>query len=172
MRIGGYADAHPPYAFFTCQTAHLPPSLKLRRASLQTRHSRRRRRAFPQRDGAQVVKWYPPRRGVGGAPTGARVQRHPVGYAMTRHARALARRPASHNAGRAPLGAPPWRFVAGGRASVCGISSAARAASSSQPSHSAWRAGPRTSRGAVTSRRRRTPHLAPLSGSSLENAPR
>jgi hypothetical protein len=61
-------------------------------------------------------------------------------------------------------------FWPGSRASVCGISSATRAASSSQPSRSAWRAGSRTSRGAVTSHSRRTPHLSPLSGSSLENA--
>src|SRR6516164_1405689 len=31
-----------------------------------------------------------------------------------RHARRLARRLASHNAGRSPLGAPPWRFWASG----------------------------------------------------------
>ena len=41
---------------------------------------------------------------------------------MTRHAEALARRPASPcDRGRAPLGAPPWRFSAVGRASVSGI---------------------------------------------------
>src|SRR5262249_8444147 len=38
----------------------------------------------------------------------------PVGHAMTRHARRLARRLASHDAGRSPLGAPPWRFLAPG----------------------------------------------------------
>jgi hypothetical protein len=47
----------------------------------------------------------------------------PVGHAMTRHARRLARRLASHNAGRSPLGAPPWRFFTRGRASVSGIAS-------------------------------------------------
>src|SRR5262249_59139330 len=31
-----------------------------------------------------------------------------------RHARRLARRLASHDAGRSPLGAPPWRFWASG----------------------------------------------------------
>src|SRR5262249_40171264 len=36
---------------------------------------------------------------------------------------ALARRLASHNAGRSPLGAPPWRFFTRGRASVSGIAS-------------------------------------------------
>src|SRR5262249_1743960 len=36
---------------------------------------------------------------------------------------ALARRLASRNAGRSPLGAPPWRFFTRGRASVSGIAS-------------------------------------------------
>ena len=35
--------------------------------------------SFPRRICARVLKLSPPRRGVGGAPTGARVQRHPVG---------------------------------------------------------------------------------------------
>ena len=39
---------------------------------------------------------------------------HPCGVHMTRHARRLARRLASHDAGRSPLGAPPWRFWAPG----------------------------------------------------------
>ncbi len=47
----------------------------------------------------------------------------PVGRIMTRYARRLARRLASHNAGRSPLGAPPWRFFTRGRASVSGIAS-------------------------------------------------
>ena len=66
-----------------------------------------------------------PERGVGGAPRNVRVQRHPLGVPsvrhktrvnalMTRHARRLARRLASHDAGRSPLGAPPWRFWASG----------------------------------------------------------
>src|SRR6476661_9643003 len=36
---------------------------------------------------------------------------------------ALVRRDASHDAGRSPLDAPPWRFLAGGRASISGIAS-------------------------------------------------
>jgi hypothetical protein len=47
----------------------------------------------------------------------------PVGRIMTRYARRLTRRLASHNAGRSPLGAPPWRFFTRGRASVSGITS-------------------------------------------------
>jgi hypothetical protein len=60
---------------------------------------------------------------------------------------ALARRLASRNAGRSPLGAPPWRFFTRGRASVTGIIFRIRAASSSQPGRSAWRAASRASRG-------------------------
>jgi hypothetical protein len=127
-----------------------------------------------------------PNRGVGGAPRNVRVQRHPLGMPsvrhktrvnalMTRHARRLARRLASHDAGRSPLGAPPWRFWASGprfrllrrppslqrRAVALRI----RAASSSQPGRSAWRAGSRASRGQrLQAACRRTPRLAPPSG--------
>ena len=38
----------------------------------------------------------------------------PGGLHVTRQARRLARRLASHDAGRSPLGAPPWRFWASG----------------------------------------------------------
>src|SRR5262249_28214714 len=40
----------------------------------------------------------------------------PVGLHMTRAGQALARRLASHDAGRSPFGAPPWRFWAPGAA--------------------------------------------------------
>ena len=64
----------------------------------------------------------PGNRGVGGAPRNVRVRaKHPLGVHVTRHARRLARRLASHDAGRSPLGAPPWRFFTRGRASVSGI---------------------------------------------------
>jgi hypothetical protein len=59
---------------------------------------------------------------------------------------ARVRRGASHDAGRSPLGAPPWRFSAGGRASISGISSGSVQRCSSQPGHNAWRAVSRTSR--------------------------
>jgi hypothetical protein len=67
-----------------------------------------------------------PNRGVGGAPRNVRVQRHPLGLHMTRQARRLrgALRPVArqdareraYDAGRSPLGAPPWRFWAPGAA--------------------------------------------------------
>src|SRR5215472_18323068 len=56
-----------------------------------------------------------PHRGVGGAPRNVRMLGEaPVGRIMTRYARRLARRLAPHDAGRSPLGAPPWRFWAPG----------------------------------------------------------
>ena len=66
-----------------------------------------------------------PNRGVGGAPRNVRVlARHPWGTpscvkdarerAYDAACQALARRLASHDAGRSPLGAPPWRFWASG----------------------------------------------------------
>ena len=74
-----------------------------------------------------------------------------VNALMTRQARRLARRLASHDAGRSPLGAPPWRFWAPGAAlappsapAVLQLRAFAfriRAASSSHPGRSAWRAG-------------------------------
>ena len=54
---------------------------------------------------------------------------------------ARVRRGASHDAGRSPLGAPPWRFSAGGRASISGILRSQRA---SQPA--AWLSRPSTER--------------------------
>ena len=59
---------------------------------------------------------------------------------------ARVRRGASHDAGRSPLGAPPWRFSAGGRASISGIASGSVQRGSSQPGHRAWRAVSRASR--------------------------
>ena len=59
---------------------------------------------------------------------------------------ARVRRGASHDAGRSPLGAPPWRFSAGGRASISGIASGSVQRCSSQPGRHAWRAVSRTSR--------------------------
>src|SRR5262249_40849916 len=106
-----------------------------------------------------------PSRGVGGAPRNVRVQRHPWGVHITRHARRLARRLAAHAAGRSPLGAPPWRFWAPGprfshrHSRRIGYSELLAARS--------WgRAGgvPSLPGRTVKSRRRRTPRLAPPSG--------
>jgi hypothetical protein len=111
-----------------------------------------------------------PNRGVGGAPRNVRVLGEaPVRHAITRHARRLARRLASHDAGRSPLGAPPWRFFT--RAASVSGRTRIRRASSSQPGRSAWRAASRASRGErLRAACRGTPRIAPHSGSSLEHA--
>jgi len=131
-----------------------------------------------------------PHRGVGGAPRDVRVfARHPSGTpycvkdarerAYDAACQALARRLASHDAGRSPLGAPPWRFWAPRAALLSPAppplalrpASGLVTASSSHPGRSAWRAGSLPPEAAVTTRRRRTPLPAPPSGSSLEDAP-
>ena len=148
-------------ALFTFQTAHLVPAAR-----------------FP-RPGFRNFASFTPNRGVGGAPRNVRVLGGtPVGRIMTRYARRLRgalrpmtrdarlsalhrggfglpgprfrllRRPPSYNGGQLPCGsvqrAPRTQVVVpGGR-------------------------GPCLPRRAVTSRRRRTPRLAPPSGSSPE----
>ena len=109
-----------------------------------------------------------PKRGVGGAPTGALALLSRLRDATDPHP---AGRGASHDAGRSPLGAPPWRFWAGGRASISGIASGSvqRAPRSQVVMPGGRCPGPPES--AVTSRGRRTPLPAPPSGSSLEDGP-
>jgi hypothetical protein len=89
-----------------------------------------------------------PHRGVGGAPRVVRVLGEaPVGPAhlasktrvnalMTRQARRLARRLASHDAGRSPLGAPPWRFWAPGAALLSPLLPSACASAGQRIDHS------------------------------------
>ena len=87
-----------------------------------------------------------------------------VNALMTPHARRLARRLASHDVGRSPLGAPPWRFWAPGpRFSHRHLRRIGH-------SELLARDFPSLPGRAVTSRRRRTPRLAPHSGSSREHA--
>jgi len=108
---------------------------------------------------------------VGGAPRDVRVLGGtPVRRAISRHARRLARRLASHDTGRSPLGAPPWRFWAPGAALLSPAFAPDRLqrAPRTQVVMPGGR-GPCLPRRAVTSRRR-TPRLAPHSGSSLEHA--
>src|SRR5215831_17666191 len=82
-----------------------------------------------------------PEKKGGGAPRDVPVlARHPLGLHITRQARRLARRLASHNAGRPPLGAPPWRFWAPVPRFLLRHLLRIRSASSSQPGRSAWRA--------------------------------
>src|SRR5262245_30217870 len=138
-----------PIPVFSCFSADSESSISGLTIS-STRTPPRSRGAF-LRPGFCIVASPTPNRGVGGAPRVVRVQRHPLGLHMTRQARRLARRLASHNAGRSPLGAPPWRFWAPGAALPSPSAPAVlqrravalriRAASSSQPGRSAWRAG-------------------------------
>ena len=60
--------------------------------------------------------------------------------------RACEARPPCPGATGIPLGAPPWRFSAGGRASISGIASGSVQRCSSQPGRRPWRAVSRTSR--------------------------
>src|SRR5262245_48268691 len=86
-----------------------------RSARYHISHNTVRSRGAFLRSGFCIVASLTPNRGVGGAPRNVRVLGGtPVRHAMTRHARRLARRLASHDAGRSPLGAPPWRFWAPG----------------------------------------------------------
>lgn len=81
----------------------------------------------------------------------------PVGHAMTRRVRRLrgALRPIArqdareraYDAGRSPLGAPPWRFWVPGPRFFTGICAGSVTASCSHPGRSAWTAGSRASRG-------------------------
>src|SRR5262249_4096064 len=107
---------------------------------------------------------------------------------MTRHARRLrgALRPIArqdareraYDAGRSPLGAPPWRFFTRGRASVSFGARRPTTAGRCPPVRGAGSPPPRAYALAgdspglpgrtVTSRRRRTPLPAPPSGSSPE----
>jgi hypothetical protein len=90
-----------------------------------------------------------------------------VALARRDHPRSV-RRGASHDAGRSPLGAPPWRFSAGGRASISGIASGSvQRAPRSQVVMPGGRC-PGPPEPAVTSRSRGTPLPAPPAGSSLD----
>ena len=78
----------------------------------------------------------------------------------------------SKSEGRAPLGAPSVAILGLGPRFHLGHCLPIRAASSSQPGRSAWRAGSPASRGKrLRAASRGTPLPAPPSGSSLEDAP-
>ena len=127
--------------------------------------------SFPRRVAAPGLVSYPfapdPKRGGRSAD---RRTMSVVAFAR-RDGSARVRRGASHDAGRSPLGAPPWRFSAGGRASISGIASGSvQRAPRSQVIMPGGRC-PGPPEPAVTSRGRRTPLPAPPSGPSPEDAP-
>ena len=156
-----------------CQTAHLVPAARFPRPGFCIVASLTRKeggRSAEKRSGA--------RRNTRGACHLASKTR--VNALMTRQARRLARRLAPHDAGRSPLGAPPWRFWAPGAALPSPWAPAVlqRRAVAFRSVQRAPRTqvvvpggrGPCLPRRTVTSRRRRTPRLAPHSGWSLEHA--
>jgi len=116
--------AHPSSSFETrarafevCRTSSTRALLRMRTSIASfTAHDVKQPISFSRRVGVRGLRLLlrSPRMRVGGAPRNVRVQRHPSGVHITRHARRLARRLASHDAGRSPLGAPPWRFWASG----------------------------------------------------------
>jgi len=120
------ADPGPPQSL-AVPDQRCTTSLRSRCIASGTRDTNGRIPQFPSHDVKQPIS-FPrshccaralplcfthPHRGVGGAPRDVGVlSGAPVGHAMTRRVRRLARRLASHDAGRTPLGAPPWRFWA------------------------------------------------------------
>jgi hypothetical protein len=120
--------------------------------------------SFPRRvfaPGSCIVASRTRKEGGRNAEKRSGARRHPLGLHMTRQARRLrgALRPIArqdareraYDAGRSPLGAPPWRFWAPGAALPApwapavlqrrAVALRIRAASSSHPGRSAWRAG-------------------------------
>ena len=139
-----------------CQTAHRVPAAHFCVRGLQLRFT------HPEIEG-----WAERRETFG-------CQRAPVGRAVSRHARRLrgalrpmtrdARLSALHRGGFGPRGRASVSLGAR-RPTTAGICLRIRAASSSQPGRSAWRAGSRASRGKrLQVARRRTPLPAPPSG--------
>ena len=143
-------------------------------------HTPPRSRGAFLRPGFCIVASLTPNRGVGGAPRDVRVlSGTPVGRIMTRYARRLARRLASHDARDARLSAlhrggfglpgPRFRLLGrppsynGGQVPCGSVQRAPR----TQVVVPGGR-GPCLPRRTVTSRRRRTPLPAPPSGSSPE----
>src|SRR5262245_25549297 len=97
---------------------------------------------------------------------------HPWGVHITRHARRLARRLASHDAGRSPLRAPPWRFWAPGpRLPHRHLRRIGYSELLAPRSYCLEGGVPSLPGQTVTSRRRRTPRLAPHSGSLSRTRP-
>jgi len=145
----------PLYFPVFLQIRNLPSPVP--RSQAHTHTSSFPRRIFHAR-GLQLCFAHP-NRGVGGAPRVVRVLGGtPVRHAVTRRTRRLrgALRPIArqdareraYDAGRSPLGAPPWRFWAPGAALLSPAFAPDRIQrATSHPGRSAWRAGSRASRG-------------------------
>src|SRR5438105_2584442 len=121
------------YVFFTCQTANVSPPAETSRAgaaSLIIPACARASLSSPN-DGGRSAETAP---GACEAPVGVPLRvKTRVNALLTRHAGTLARRPASPcDRERAPLGAPPWRFL-GLRVRVSGSGILLRSACSDAP---------------------------------------
>src|SRR5262249_7562473 len=104
-----------PHFVIRCTPSGTPDSVGRVRRLLPFLNSPSRSRGAFSAPGVCNFASLTPNRGVGGAPRNVRVRaKHPLGLHITRQVRRLARRLASHDAGRSPLGAPPWRFWASG----------------------------------------------------------
>jgi hypothetical protein len=128
------------------------------------------------RPGVASLLHSPPLRGGRSAERRSGARRNTRGRARNAARQALARRLAPHNAGRSPLGAPPWRFWAPGPRfshrhppplTLRRISDRIQRAPRSQVVVPGGRL-PLPPETAVTGRCRRTPHPAPPSGSPPE----
>src|SRR5215510_8474088 len=101
-------------AFEVCRTSSTCALLRMRPSIADfTVHHVKQPISFSRRVGVRGLRLLlrSPRMRVGGAPRDVRVLGGtPVGRAHNAARQALARRLASHDAGRSPLGAPPWRF--------------------------------------------------------------
>ena len=131
-------------------------------------------RLVPRRVCARVLKLNPHREGWAERRQTHGVRaKHSVGPAHDAADQALARRLASNNVGRSPLGAPPWRFLGSGSALPSAALPPQRVQRAPRGTGlSAWRADSRASRTCDYEPHRGTPRPAPSSGSSLEDAPR
>jgi hypothetical protein len=155
MRAPQDEDEHLLRHSSLCQTAHLVPAPAL------------------LRPGFASLLHSPPSRGGRSAERRSGVCETPVGRAVTRHVRRLrgALRPMTRDARLSALHRGGFRLP-GPRFSVTEHpppltlrpASGSLSASSSQPGRNAWRAGSLPPGTTVTSRRRRTPRLAPPSG--------
>ena len=133
QRRGARRVARCDIHVFTCQTALFVPAARLRPGY--------------SRDPPPDEGWAERRQ-----THGVRAK-HSVGSAHDAADQALARRLASNNVGRSPLGAPPWRFLGSGSALPSAALPPQRVQRAPRGTgRSAWRAGPVPPEHAITSR--------------------
>jgi hypothetical protein len=177
----GTFAARPPHPILHVATIELPSSRKRGEGVITTiacavishhfSNSRSRSRARFLRPGFALPLHSPRFMGWAERRESSGACEAPVGPALSGQARHLARRLASPYGGRSPPGAPPWRFLAPVPRFPHRHSRRIGHSELLAPGRSArWRP-PGPPGAAVMSRYRRTPLLAPHSGSSREHAP-